>query len=175
MLLDIDGAGRSRSLPAFPQPGECSTHERPGTWRRPVLLPEKVITLNPSVQALQAAGWFFSGLLQANFRSRRAFKTLKASRGLQRPQAPPGSSRGLSPLQRASRRLQRLQASPGVSKEFSGGFENFLKRMFVGFGAFIRAFRGFASRAPFSLSEPSAYTNEKVLLLTKMDLTEFRS
>ena len=27
----------------------------------------------------------------------------------------------------------------------------------------------------FSLSEPSAYTNEKVLLLTKMDLTEFRS
>ena len=27
----------------------------------------------------------------------------------------------------------------------------------------------------FSRSEPSAYTNEKVLLLTKMDLTEFRS
>ena len=27
----------------------------------------------------------------------------------------------------------------------------------------------------FSPSEPSAYTNEKVLLLTKMDLTEFRS
>ena len=27
----------------------------------------------------------------------------------------------------------------------------------------------------FKLSEPSAYTNGKVLLLTKMDLTEFRS
>ena len=104
MPLDIDGAGRSRSLACLPTARGTVVLLRTSTY--------KVNTLNPAPQALAAAGWFFcrvdprggSGgagpLLRANFRSSSKFIT--RSRGLQ---GPPGASRvSIQALFRASMR-----------------------------------------------------------------------
>ena len=166
-MLDIDGAGRSRSLACLPT-ARGSTHERPGTWSR-----------GPETQDRGVSGPNFKDCGPPNPSGASG-----ASGGLQGP-----SGRGLPPdifrVQELSRPPAQVGGVSGASKVFQNPPSTPSKGQKSG-----RASSPTTTASPslssnrkvarpphnfFSLSEISAYTNEKVLLLTKMDLTEFRS
>ena len=92
MPLDIDGAGRSSTPPAFPQPGHCSNHERPGTWRRFLGTstgPEKtkIITRNPVVE-VRCCRKACQGLARPSKLTTRAACWAQPRKGLQHLQGP---------------------------------------------------------------------------------------
>ena len=163
MPLDIDGAGRSRSLACLPT-ARGTVAPREASYPRGLQ--------NPT--SLQAGG----------------SKGLEGLQGFQGPglYSPPGASKGLQGRLEGSRTVQdlrppqasrSLQKPPGPAaskprKPLQNLSRTFTSSLHQGPRLRLQAVCPEGSRALLH-SGPSAYTNEKVLLLTKMDLTEFRS
>ena len=161
MPLNIDGPGRSRTR----------------VLSGPVLV---VITLNVVVEALGIAGWVFN---RVDLTGGGPIGTASGLSGAS--QIPPGLPNpprtlpgGLPPSQKPERGFCRRAFAATCKRP---AFRTWASK---GPPTKARRFQGATShqhqkvaRPPpdlFSLSEPSTYTNEKVLLLTKMDLTEFK-
>ena len=180
-------------LPSHSQ-GYCGTHERPGTWRR-CFFPGWILGGSGGSRAPPASEFRDQGQEGGHqIKNTKKHKTglqapPGASRGLQGPppgassrglQGPPGvagASRTASDL--ASSRFRVVQKPPGppcASRDLprpkkpqpstSSKFEGL---PFPGVGGVQEPLTSF------KLSKLSTYANEEVLLLTKMDLTEFRS
>ena len=134
-------------LPSHSQ-GYCSTHERPGTWRsspRDQYWSLTVNTLN----------------LVVSLHPKRTKEG--ASQG-----PPRGPS---SPSPKPSRNLPKdLPNAPCRGLDVPKAPQISLSALLIS----NRRLLGLLQTS-FRLSGPSAYTNEKVFLLTKMDLIEFRS
>ena len=156
MPLNIDGAGRSKSLACLPTARGTVAPTR-GQVPGGVLLGTSLIkSLNLEPEVLGGLWLIFSRVhpggvwgVQASLGASRASRGLRASE----------SSRHLGPSRHLLllTPLKDFASGPGFHKPAGASTPSGLATSLL------------------SLSEPSAYTNEKMLLLTKMDLTEFRS
>ena len=178
-------------LPSHSQ-GYCSTHERPGTWRSSPQDQYWSLILSLTLKGREVqkpAG--LSGGLQGAQGPPGASSSPPAFLGPSRPAQASGTwgFRGLQAFQKGAGRGVKPPGPPGsstvqlrppkakVSDKTVKGLQEFQKSLAGPFrpaGASSRA-SGACRSLSFKLSRLPTYANEEVLLLTKMDLTEFRS
>ena len=141
MPLDIDGAGRSRSLACLPA-------------ARGTVAPTRGQVPSPRDQYWSLTWW--SKLWRSPPRPPRNLPNAQEGPSFQAPKFFSASQIPHRSLLQGPFRAPRASTPPESPSALLISNRRLLQTSFM-------------------LSGPSAYTNEKVLLLTKMDLTEFRS
>ena len=180
MPFDIDGAGRSSTHACLPTAWGtvAPTRGQEEFSSGPVLVPYNLVVEAVGGRAgfFQGGSWGCLGRPGPPLRANSGPGALRARRGV-------GGFKFLHthkhPTTKKRDRCRPLSRGPSTKTGLTGHFARLGD--WAGPALWAKPFHQQDQKVArllqtsFSRSEPSAYTNEKVLLLTKMDLTEFRS